>query len=39
VNVDQCIVLMMASGGASVLQLPIIGWFTQIGIVAAAISA
>jgi hypothetical protein len=38
-SVAECVVLMMASGGASVLQLPIIGWFTQIGIVAAAISA
>jgi hypothetical protein len=38
VKVGECVVLMLASGGASVLQLPIIGWFTQIGIVAAAIS-
>ena len=38
-GVAKCVVLMMASGGASVLQLPILGWFTQIGIVAAAISA
>jgi hypothetical protein len=31
--------LMLAfSGGASVLQLPIIGWFTQIGLVAAAMA-
>jgi hypothetical protein len=26
---------MAVSGGASTMQLPIIGWFTQIGIVAA----
>ena len=33
----QCIVLMAASQAASTLQLPVIGWFTQIGIVASAI--
>ena len=33
----QCVLLMMASGGASIFQLPILGWFTQIGIVAAAL--
>lgn len=31
-------VLMIVSGGASVLQLPVLGWFTQIGVVAAALS-
>jgi hypothetical protein len=34
---SQCVLLMMASGGASIFQLPILGWFTQIGIVAAAL--
>ncbi len=34
----QGLVLMIVSGGASVFQLPILGWFTQIGIVATAIS-
>ncbi len=34
---SECVLLMVTSGGASVLQLPILGWFTQIGIVAAAI--
>ena len=29
---------MIASGGASIFQLPVLGWFTQIGIVAAAIA-
>ena len=29
---------MAISGAASSLQLPIIGWFTQIGLVAAALS-
>jgi hypothetical protein len=28
----------VASGGASIFQLPVLGWFTQIGIVAAAIT-
>lgn len=35
----KCVLLMIASGGASILQLPVLGWFTQIGIVAAALSA
>jgi hypothetical protein len=34
----KCVLLMALSGVSSVIQLPIIGWFTQIGIVAAAIS-
>ncbi len=33
------VLLMIASGGASIFQLPIIGWFTQVGVVAAAITA
>jgi len=37
-TVAQGLVLMIVSGGASVFQLPILGWFTQIGIVATAIS-
>jgi uncharacterized membrane protein YbhN (UPF0104 family) len=36
---SKCVLLMVASGGASIFQLPIIGWFTQIGIVAATITA
>ena len=32
------VLLMIVSGGASVIQLPVLGWFTQIGLVAAAIS-
>ncbi len=35
----KCILLMVASGLTSVFQLPILGWFTQIGVVAAAISS
>ena len=37
-NVGKCVLLMVLSGSASALQLPIIGWFTQIGVVAAAIT-
>lgn len=33
----KAIVLMMISGGASIFQLPVLGWFTQIGIVAATL--
>ena len=32
-------VLMIVSGGASVFQLPVLGWFTQIGVVAATFSS
>ncbi len=35
-NLSRCILLLAVSGGASVFQLPILGWFTQIGVVAAA---
>jgi hypothetical protein len=35
---SKCVLLMIASGGASIFQLPVIGWFTQVGIVAAAIT-
>jgi hypothetical protein len=33
----KCVLLMTASGGASIFQLPIVGWFSQIFIVAAAL--
>ena len=35
----KCVLLMVVSGATSVVQLPILGWFTQIGFVAAAISS
>jgi glycosyltransferase 2 family protein len=38
ISAQKCVLLMIASGGASIFQLPILGWFTQIGIVAAAIT-
>ena len=34
----KCMLLMASSMAASGVQLPIIGWFTQIGVVAAAMS-
>lgn len=34
----KCVLLMVVSGVTSIVQLPVIGWFTQIGIVAAAIA-
>jgi len=38
ITAPKCVLLMIASGGASVVQLPIIGWFSQIGIVALALA-
>ena len=38
-NLSRCILLLAVSGGASVFQLPIVGWFSQIGFVAAAMSS
>jgi glycosyltransferase 2 family protein len=35
----KCMLLLAFSGGASAFQLPVLGWFTQIGLVAAAISS
>lgn len=35
----KCVLLMVVSGVMSVVQLPVIGWFTQIGLVAAAIAS
>jgi uncharacterized membrane protein YbhN (UPF0104 family) len=35
----QCVLLMVASGGASIIQLPVIGWFSQIGAVAVTLAA
>jgi hypothetical protein len=34
----KCMLLLAFSGGASIFQLPVLGWFTQIGLVAAAMS-
>ena len=38
-TLGKCVLLMVASGGASIVQLPVVGWFTQIGLVAAVISS
>jgi hypothetical protein len=38
-TLGKCMLLLAFSGGASVLQLPVLGWFTQIGFVAAAMSS
>jgi glycosyltransferase 2 family protein len=39
VTPPKCVLLMIASGGASLFQLPVIGWFSQIGLVAVALAA
>jgi len=38
-SVPKCILLLMIGGGVSVLQLPVLGWFSQIAFVAAALSS
>jgi hypothetical protein len=38
ISFSTCVLLMVVSGGASIFQLPVLGWFTQIGIVAFAIA-
>ena len=35
-TLPRCMLLLAFCGGASILQLPVLGWFTQIGLVAAA---
>ena len=37
-TLGKCMLLLAASGGASILQLPILGWFTQIAAVAATLA-
>ena len=34
----KAVLLMIVSGGASIIQLPVLGWFTQVGLVAGAIT-
>jgi len=38
IDAPKCVLLMIASGTASIIQLPVIGWFSQIGLVVVAIS-
>jgi hypothetical protein len=35
----KCMLLLAFSGTASIFQLPVLGWFTQIGLVAAALAS
>jgi len=35
----NCVLLLAVSGGVSILQLPVLGWFSQIAFVAAALSS
>ena len=37
-TLGKCMLLLAASGGASIFQLPILGWFTQIAAVAATLA-
>ena len=37
-SLPKCMLLLAFSGVSSVFQLPVLGWFTQIGLVAAALS-
>ncbi len=39
ISIAECMLLMASSLVASGFQLPVIGWFTQIGLVAAAMSS
>ena len=38
ISPSHAVMLMMVSGAASAVQLPVLGWFSQIGVVAAAIT-
>ena len=38
INPPKCVLLMIASGGASIIQLPVLGWFSQIGLVVVALT-
>lgn len=38
-SVPQCVLLLVISGSASVIQLPVLGWFSQIAVVAAALGS
>ena len=38
-SLSKCILLMAVSGGVSVFQLPVLGWFSQIAFVAAALTS
>ncbi len=38
ITAPKCVLLMVASGTASIIQLPVIGWFSQIGLVVVALT-
>lgn len=38
ITAPKCVLLMVASGTASIVQLPVLGWFSQIGLVIVAIT-
>jgi glycosyltransferase 2 family protein len=38
ITAPKCVLLMVASGTASIVQLPVLGWFSQIGLVVVAIT-
>jgi hypothetical protein len=38
ISLPKCVLVMIASGGASIIQLPVLGWFSQIGLVVVALS-
>ncbi len=38
ITLSKCVLLMVASGTASIVQLPVLGWFSQIGLVVVAIT-
>jgi uncharacterized membrane protein YbhN (UPF0104 family) len=39
ITISQSVLLMVASGTASIIQLPVLGWFSQIGAVMLALTA
>jgi hypothetical protein len=39
ISPSKCVLVMIASGGASMIQLPVIGWFSQIGLVMVTLTA
>jgi hypothetical protein len=38
ITVSKSVLLMVASGTASIIQLPVLGWFSQIGLVVVALT-
>lgn len=39
ITASQCILLMIVSAVGGVVQLPVVGWFTQLGLIAISISS